>query len=95
MPTALETVKMWDRLLAPLGPQLSPELTRALAELKADSATQEHLEALADKNTAGTLTEAESAEYEALVTAGAVLGALKARARFACAQSPCTFNRRH
>ena len=78
---AYRTLQSFDRLLAPLGQRMSPELARALIDLQADEKLQNQMDDLADKCTAGTLTGEEREEYESLVSASALISALKARAR--------------
>jgi hypothetical protein len=78
---ATRTLDSFHRLLAPLGERFTPELATALASLKADDALQLHMDELADKNTAGTLTPEEQDEYDSLVSASALLSALKSQAR--------------
>ena len=70
-----------ERLLRPLRRELSFELANALVRLKADDEIQGRYDALADKNTAGTLTPAERAELASLVRANSILGVLKIEAR--------------
>lgn len=76
-----------DRLLEPVGKCLTPRSARALLQLRADDETQEHIEELARKSTAGQLTLEERSEYEALVAAGTVISILQAKARRALAKS--------
>ena len=70
-----------ERLLRPLRRELSFELANALVRLKADDEIQGRYDALADKNTAGTLTPAERTELASLVRANSILGVLKIEAR--------------
>lgn len=77
---ATRTIQSFHRLLAPLGGRFSPELAHALANLQAEESLQHHMDELADKNTAGTLTADELEEYDSLVTASAMVSALKAEA---------------
>jgi hypothetical protein len=81
MDDTLETLRTLDELLIPLGPTLSRELAKALAELKVDQRIQTQMDDLADKNTEGMLTEEEHAKYRSLVSATSLLSVLKARAR--------------
>ena len=78
---AHRTLQTFDRLLAPLGQRFSPELAQALMDLQADEQLQNLMDDLADKCTAGTLTGEEREEYESLISASALISALKARAR--------------
>ena len=70
-----------ERLLRPLGRELSFELAGALMRLKADVEVQARYDELASKNTEGTLTPAERAELESIVRANSILSLLKAEAR--------------
>lgn len=70
-----------DRLLEPVRESLTPEAARALLDIRADAQTQAHIEDLADKNSAGTISGEERSEYAALVTALDVIGILQAKAR--------------
>ena len=70
-----------DRLLEPVGRCLTPRAARALVALRADEETQNRIEELARKSTAGKLKREERAEYESLVAAGTVIAILQAKAR--------------
>ena len=70
-----------ERLLRPLRRELSVELADALLRLKADEEVQTRYDELANKNTAGGLTDEERAELESLVRANSILTLLKAEAR--------------
>ncbi len=70
-----------ERLLRPLGHELSGELANALLRLKADNEVQAGYDELASKNTEGSLAAEEGAELESLVRANSVLSLLKAEAR--------------
>lgn len=69
------------RLLAPVGQCLTPEVARKLVNLHADPAMQERLDELAEKNTEGTLTDDERAEYETYVHAIDFIAILQAHSR--------------
>lgn len=69
------------RFLEPVGRCLNPEVARGLLSLRADATMQERLDELADKSTAGTLTDAERVEYEAYVHAVDFISILQAHAR--------------
>lgn len=83
----IETIDTFDKLLEPLGPDLTPELARALSKLTVTESVQNTLDELADKNTEGNLTEKERAEYHSLVSATSLLSVLKARAKASLAQT--------
>jgi hypothetical protein len=70
-----------DRILAPVGRCLTPEVARALVRLRADDEMHARLEELADKSTEGTLSPAERDEYTAYVSALDFLAVLQAKAR--------------
>lgn len=53
-----------DRILDPVGRCLTPEVARALMDLRTDAETQARIDELADKATEGTLPAPERAEYE-------------------------------
>lgn len=77
-----------DRILDPVGRCLTPEVARALVQLRADEGTQARLEELADKSTEGTLTPGEREEYEAYVSAIDFLSVLQAKARSILSAAP-------
>lgn len=68
------------RLLAPLGRCLTPDVAKALVNLRADPSVQARLEELADKNTEGALTPEEYDEYETSVRAIEFIAVLQAKA---------------
>lgn len=70
-----------DRLLAPIGDCLTPEVAEKLVNLRADTVVQARLEELAAKSTEGTLTDAERAEYDSYIHTLDVLAVLQAKAR--------------
>jgi hypothetical protein len=70
-----------DRILDPVGRCFTPEVARALVELRTDPETLARIEQLADKCTEGQLSPAERAEYEAYVSALDFLSVLQAKAR--------------
>jgi hypothetical protein len=60
---------------------MSPEIARAIAELRADAATQERIEDLAQRHHEGELNSDELEEYGSLVAAVNLLSVLQAKAR--------------
>ena len=52
------------RLLEPVGHCLTPEVAKALVNLRADPAVQTRIDELADKCTEGALSAVEQSEYE-------------------------------
>jgi hypothetical protein len=69
-----------DRWLDPVGKALNPDAARQLLSLRADDATQQRVEELADRNTEGLLTEDERSEYQSLVAAAEIVAVLQAKA---------------
>lgn len=70
-----------NRLLDPVTQCLTPEAARRLLELRADPILQEHIDQLAEKSTAGTLSAEELSEYETYISASTVIAILQAKAR--------------
>ena len=68
-------------LLAPVGDCLTPETAKQLVRLRASDAVQVHIQQLAAKSNEGTLTEAERAEYETLISTGTFIAILQSKAR--------------
>jgi hypothetical protein len=70
-----------DRFLNPVRDALTPEVAKAIADLRADPATQQLIEDLSDRHHEGKLNPDELADYEALVSATNVIAVLQAKAR--------------
>jgi hypothetical protein len=70
-----------DRILDPVGRCLTPDVARAIVNLRTDEETQTRLDDLADKSSEGTLSAVERAEYETYVAAIDFLTVLQAKAR--------------
>ena len=70
-----------DEMLDPVGDCLTPEVAARISALRATRQTQDRLDQLAMKNSQGTLTPREEAEYEAYVEALDVIAILQAKAR--------------
>lgn len=70
-----------DRLLDPVRDVLTPEVAQAIADLRADPATRERLDDLAERHHEGQLSEDELAEYQALVSGVNLISVLQAKAR--------------
>ncbi|MFO0891404.1 MAG: hypothetical protein U0790_19950 [Isosphaeraceae bacterium] len=71
-----------DRLLNPVRDVLTPDVAQAIADLRADEATQAHLDDLAERHHEGTLSAEEFAEYQALVGGINLISVLQAKARW-------------
>ena len=83
MPTeaAPQGPRILDRLLDPVRDAFTPEVARAIADLRADAATQDRLDDLAERHHEGGLSPDELAEYQALVNAINLISVLQAKAR--------------
>jgi hypothetical protein len=77
----MSSSQVLDRLLDPVRDALTPEVAQAIVDLRADAATQEHIEDLAERHHEGRLAPDELAEYEAIVHAVDLIGVLQAKAR--------------
>lgn len=69
------------RVLEPVGRCLTPEVAKALVDLRADPSVQIRIDELADKSTEGALSAAERSEYETYVHAIDFIAVLQAQAR--------------
>ena len=63
----LKTRIVLDRLLDPVRDILTPEVAKRFASLRADDATQAHVDDLAERHHEGKLSLEELEEYESLV----------------------------
>ena len=79
--TANQNRQVLDRFLNPVRDILTPEVARAIADLRIDAATQELIEDFAHRHHEGQLNLEELAEYEALVNGANVMAILQAKAR--------------
>lgn len=70
-----------DRFLEPVTDALTPDVARALAELRADAELQDRIDELRRKANEGTLTPEDEAEYKDFVEAVDVLSIIQAKAR--------------
>lgn len=86
--TADHRRRVLDRLLNPVRDVLTPEVARAIAGLRADSATQDRLDDLAERHHEGRLSADELAEYEALVNGINLISVLQAKARSVLVPGP-------
>lgn len=74
-------IKLLDHLLDPLALCFTPETATRLMDLRADTAAQNRMDELADKQNEGQLTAEEQAEYEAYISVANLLAVLQAKAR--------------
>ena len=70
-----------DRVLDPFLDCLTPEVARKIVDLRANSATQQRLDELADKANEGLLTPEERALYDRFLDAFHFVTILQAKAR--------------
>jgi hypothetical protein len=76
----MATATLLDRIFDPIEDALTPESARRLVAWRADEATQQRLDELADKCNEGELSEAEREEYETYVRAIDFIAILQAKA---------------
>jgi hypothetical protein len=88
LPTTVDSRQVLDRFLNPIRDILTPEVAKAIADLRADSATQDRLEDLASRHHEGQLSAGELAEYQALVNASNLVAVLQAKARSVLKRQP-------
>lgn len=77
----MNTMKILDRLLDPVGRSLSVKAADALVHLRADPELQARMEYLADRCTEGELSRDEKSEYATFVSANNLIAILQAKAR--------------
>jgi hypothetical protein len=70
-----------DRLVDPVVRTFTPEVARALVQLRADPELQDRMDELAAKCNGGTLTPEEHEEYETSIRFANYLAILQAKAR--------------
>jgi hypothetical protein len=69
-----------ERMVEPIGRVLTPQAAAEILEVRADEETQRRIDELADKCNEGTLTIAESSEYQEFISLFNILTVLQARA---------------
>jgi hypothetical protein len=74
--------------IEPLAEDLTPRQAQRILSTKPTEKLLARVQALAEKASAGTLTEQERAEYEHYVDVDDVIGLLKAKARSVLKHSP-------
>jgi hypothetical protein len=70
-----------ERLVEPVVRTLTPEVAKALVDLRADQELQERMDELAEKCNQGQLTPDEREEYETSIRFGNFIAILQAKAR--------------
>jgi len=79
-----------NRLLDPVAECLSPEVARAIVNLRAQPDVQAHIDQLAERCNEGELTPVERAEYRDIVEAIDFVSILQAKARARLARATQT-----
>jgi hypothetical protein len=77
-----------DRLLEPLADCLTPDVAAKVADLRADEATQNRIDYLAERSNEGLLTAEEREEYAGYLHAIDVITVLQAKARAMLRRQP-------
>ena len=75
------TATFLDQLIEPFAECMTPDAARKIAALRSDTATQEVIDAHAEKANQGTLTQTEQAEYDQYLAAFHFVTVMQARAR--------------
>ncbi len=70
-----------DRLVEPVVRTLTPEVARAIVELRADPILQARMDELAEKCNEGNMTPDERDEYETNIRFGNFIAIIQAKAR--------------
>ena len=77
----MSTVSYLDRFLQPVTEAFTPELARALVDLRADSELEAEIEVLRQKANMGTLSPDEEVAYKDFVEAVDVISIIQSKAR--------------
>lgn len=77
----MNRTKILDRFLDPVGSCLTPEVAKRLVKIRLDAKTQRRLDAYAERNQAGELTDEELEEYDTYIAAIDFVSILQAKAR--------------
>jgi hypothetical protein len=75
------TTNTVDRLVDPVVRAFTPEVARAIADLRADPDLQARMDELAEKCNEGALSAKEREEYETSIRFGSFIAILQAKAR--------------
>ena len=76
-----------NELIGTLGVALTPESAKRILKMKASARLQARVNALARRNSDGTISEAEKEEYHETVRFGTYLSILQSKARLLLANS--------
>jgi len=82
------TTELLSAYIEPIAAELTPQQAWAILSAKPSEAVAARARELAEKETAGHLSEIERAEYENYVGVDDVIGLLKLRARSVLQRSP-------
>ena len=85
----MSTATYLDRFLGSVTDVFTPEFARKVADIQIDDDLQAHVDSLAQKSNAGTITESELAEYKALIDAADLISVLQLKARRFLADPNC------
>ena len=80
-PIAETEAEIWNRTIEPRRGDLSPEVARALLELKLRPTDVARVNELSARASEGTLTEGQTRELDSYLNVGRALELLKAKAR--------------
>lgn len=81
IPNTITEADILAHVISPDKPGLPPESARSILALKFDQTALVRMNDLAEKNRAGTLSEAERTEMEKYIRVGQFLNLLQAKAR--------------
>jgi hypothetical protein len=77
----MSTTTFLDRLLDPVTQAFTPEMAKAIVNLRADDEMQAQVDVLRQKANEGTLSEIEEAEYKDFVEAVDFISIIQSKAR--------------
>lgn len=75
------SITLLDQRIEPFAECMTVEAAQKIVSLRADEATQAHVDELAEKANRGTLTDDESATYDQYLAAFHFITVMQARAR--------------
>lgn len=78
---SMSTISYLDRLLEPVTESFTPEVARALVNLRTDAETEAHISILRQKANEGTLSPEEEDEYKEFVEAVDIISLIQMKAR--------------
>lgn len=77
----MATASILDKIFEPFGDVMTPETAARFVEMRADAEVQDRIDELADKCTAGELTNEERQEYDAYIQAIDFISIMQSKAR--------------